>query len=228
MGISNSPSYQNFPGTDVPSRALITAYDIDGRLSTGVADYSGKTNIAMYVKWQEYSRSVSTTAKIINLVWTDIAANSLVGTKSWIPGSDLPPNLSKRDGLAGDDAAVRVPVTVYEHRIRYRWLFAIPAAIVLFLAALVALNALIFALLGRTGPSRVRRYLLPLSAGRIFTNFLYPGVCNGQAPTRIWIDGVGNKQVTLNQDLPGAADEQALMSLLPPKNETVTSTRLVE
>ena len=226
IGVSDLPGYQNVPGTDGPQRALLSAYDIGS--SSVVTDYSGKTNIAMYAKWQEYSRSASTTAKIINLVWTDIAANSLVGTKSWISGSALPPNLSKRDGSPSNDAAVDVPVTVYEHRIRYRWVFAIPAAIVMFLAAIVGLAALMFALMGKARPSRIRHYLFQLSPGRILTNFLYPGVCSGNAPTRIWIDQVGRNSVTLNQDLPGAAEPQVLSSTLSPKERALTSSCLVE
>jgi multisubunit Na+/H+ antiporter MnhC subunit len=125
----------------------------------------------MYVKWQEYSRTAAMTAKIINLVWTDMAANALVDTKSWISGSALPPNLSKRDGLARNDAAVLVPGTLYEHRMRHKRRFAIPAAIILFLTAVVIFNALIFTVMGKATLSRVKEYLFQLSAGRIFHQF---------------------------------------------------------
>jgi hypothetical protein len=130
--------------------------------------------------------------------------------------------------LARNDAAVLVPVTVYEHRIRYKWRFAIPAAIILFLTAIVIFNALIFTVIGKATPSRVREYLFQLSAGRILTSFLYPGVCSGRAPTKVWIDQVGNRQVVLNQDSSGAADSQVSSSLLPPKNESLVSTHQIE
>ncbi|ERF69815.1 hypothetical protein EPUS_08016 [Endocarpon pusillum Z07020] len=215
-GVSSLPGYQNVPGTDGPQSALSSAYSIGS--SKDVTNYSGKTNIAI----------APTTAKIINLVWTDIAANSLVGTKSWISGSALPPNLAKRDGSLSNNAAVDVPVTVYEHQIRYRWVFAIPAAIVMFLAALIGLAALMFALMGKARPSHIRHYLFQLAPGRILTNFLYPGVCSGNAPTRIWIDQVGRNSVTLYQDLPGATEPQVLSSTLLPKERALTSSCQVE
>jgi hypothetical protein len=36
----------------------------------------------MMAKWRELSASQATAAKIPNLIWTDLAANMLVGTKS--------------------------------------------------------------------------------------------------------------------------------------------------
>ena len=208
------PGFQNVPGTDGPSAALATTYQISGFGSgSGIGDYSGETNLAMFSRWQDYSSNVSTTAKILNLIWTDVAANALVGTKSWNSGSKLPPNLQKRGaettGSASADAQnspVMVPVTIYTSQIRYRWLFAIPAALLLLLALLVLGGAGAFALVGHATSSRVREYLFHLSAGRLLARQVYPGAVDGQAPTKTWVDKVGLKHIRLDSDGPTATD----------------------
>ena len=48
-----------------------------------VVDYTAKSNLAVYATWQENSRNPAMVLKIINLVWTYIAANAVVGTWGW-------------------------------------------------------------------------------------------------------------------------------------------------
>jgi hypothetical protein len=167
----------------------------------------------MFSRWQDYSSNASTTAKILNLIWTDIAANALVGTKSWNSGNKLPPNLQKRGAETTSSASadaknspVMVPVTIYTYQIRYHWLFAIPAALVLLLTLLILGGAVAFALVGHATFSRVREYLFHLSAGRLLARQVYPGAVDGQAPTKIWVNKVGLKHVRLDSDGPIATD----------------------
>jgi hypothetical protein len=208
------PGFQNVPGTDGPTGALATAYDSSGfGEGTGVGDYTGETNLAMFSKWQDYSSNVSTTAKILNLIWTDIAANALVGTKSWNSGSKLPPNLQKRGAKTTSSAStdarnspVMVPVTIYTYQVRYHWVFVIPAALLLLLALLILGVAGAFALTGHATFSCVREYLFHLSAGRLLARQVYPGAVDGQAATKIWVDNVGLKHVRLDSDGPIATD----------------------
>lgn len=72
---------ENLPGTNFPVDLLGAAYGLDGDQEEQVADYTGKTNLAMYAKWQEYSRAATSTSKIFNLIWTDMAANAVLGTR---------------------------------------------------------------------------------------------------------------------------------------------------
>ena len=160
-----------------------------------------------------YTSNVSTTAKILNLIWTDIAANALVGTKSWNSGSKLPPNLQKRSAETtsstsadAQNSPVMIPVTIYTYQIRYHWVFAIPAALLLLLALLILGGAGAFALVGHATSSRVREYLFHLSAGRLLAGQVYPGVVDGQAPAKIWVAEVGLKHVRLDSDGPIATD----------------------
>jgi hypothetical protein len=208
------PGYQFVPGTDGPSASLSSTYDVSGSNSdSGVADYSGTFNQAMLSKWQQYSSNASTTSKILNLVWTDITANALLGTKSWNSGRNLPSNLQKRaaDTTASSTESsaslpVRVPVIIYTYQIRYTWIFGIPAAILMVLALLVLSIALAFTLSGYATRSRVREYLFHLSAGRLLAKQVYPGHVDGQAPTKIWVAGVGRKHIRLHSDGAVATD----------------------
>jgi hypothetical protein len=99
-----------------------------------------------------------------------------------------------------------VPVTIYTYQVRYRWAFAIPAALLLLLALLILGGAGAFALVGHATCSRVREYLFHLSAGRLLATQVYPGVVDGQAPTKEWVDKVGMKHVQLDSNGPIATD----------------------
>ncbi|KAK4246331.1 hypothetical protein C7999DRAFT_33294 [Corynascus novoguineensis] len=84
------------PGVHFPGATLETLYySVDPGLD-GLPDYSGQTNLALKRRWKDLSRSADTVAKIPNLIWTDLAANAVVGTK----------------GLAGMAPNQRVLVTV--------------------------------------------------------------------------------------------------------------------
>ena len=70
---------QNLPSMQFYVDLLTAAYQLD-LAPPPVADYTGKTNLAMYAKWQEYSRAATSTLKIINLIWMDMAANVVLST----------------------------------------------------------------------------------------------------------------------------------------------------
>ncbi|KAF9469428.1 hypothetical protein BDZ94DRAFT_381310 [Collybia nuda] len=72
-------------GAGLPSTIPAAAWDkLYSYSSFGDFDYSGKTNFALLTKWQSLlARSPETgNAQIRNLIWTDIVANSLVGTET--------------------------------------------------------------------------------------------------------------------------------------------------
>lgn len=74
-------STENNPAADFAAIALEMTYKTSPSSSDSVVDYSGQANLAMYKRWQEFSKTPETSAKILNLIWTDIAANMVVGTK---------------------------------------------------------------------------------------------------------------------------------------------------
>lgn len=196
---------QNLAGVDFYSNIMGLTYSQD-EAGSGVGfalpDYTGRSNLAMYRKWQELSRTITGAATIINLIWTDFSANAVVGTKSQLPAEALQ-NLAKRDEPT---ATVQVPITVYTRRIHFKLLYGIPAFLVLCLVSLVALVALILLLMGRATPAAMRRYLDQTSAGRIFTTFLYSNDCPPGAPRANWVRLVGKKRVNVSGQYPNGSD----------------------
>ena len=209
---------QNLPGVDFYVKALQNAFTIASPGSVGYeayGDYSGMTGLALYSKWQNLSTSPGGAAAIINLVWTDIAANSVVGTKGWglnnfptSPDGGLS-RKTKRGGTAGDTI---VPITVYRRHLRYRILYAIPAIISLGLGLAILVTWLVLLVLGRAGPSKVRWLLDATSPGRMMSVLLWPENANVKG-TRDWVKTVGTRVV-----VPSAA----------PEGEGVELDRLIE
>jgi hypothetical protein len=105
-GLASVSGAQNLPGVDFFTNALSVAYTIGIGSSDTFMDYSGSNNLGLYNKWANLSQTPEGAARIINLLWTDVSANSVVGTKSWLP--DAAP-LRKRDETGQQE--VLVPVT---------------------------------------------------------------------------------------------------------------------
>lgn len=191
------------PAITGPSKAWRRVYN--GFDSTGVVvDYSGKGGLALYNKWDNLSHTAEGAAKILNLLFTDYAANDLVGTRSHLTTSDLPPNLQKRDTSAStqDDKmqAGKVPVHLYRRVIRYRYLYGIPALVCVVVVAAILVSTIIALLTGRGSIERVKRYLWRLSAGRIMIAFIYPESKHLYSDTKEWIQGVGATNIRILLD----------------------------
>ncbi len=205
----------NMPGLDFPTDALSTIYRGDlGDSTVGTGDYSGKTSFAMFTKWQQLMSSANGVAKIIDLIYTDLSANGLVGTKSWLKESnDIPGgedsttangnNKIKRQSTTTSagaaQATARVPVRIYNHRIKYNYLFGIPAYFSLLVSVLVGTLTLLYLLSGRTSLSKTRKYLNVTSPGRIITSFVYAGESEPQVSTSRWKAGTGARKVRMGE-----------------------------
>lgn len=199
---SLSPSYAGHefvPASSIPPKAWYSAYYSSGSMN---AEYTGANNLQLYLKWREMSQNASGAAEILNLIWTDYSANALVGTKSWISGNQLPPDLQKRQSsiISSGQTANQVPVHVYERKIRYRWAFGIPAALSLIMVGIICLAALGSLLSGRGTPTRVRHYMWRLSAGRILASFTYPRDGTIGSDTKRWTHEVGRKDIRIFDD----------------------------
>ncbi|KAH7066203.1 hypothetical protein BKA63DRAFT_523950 [Paraphoma chrysanthemicola] len=209
--------WQNMPGIDFPSVALDMAYKTGGSSARAAVDYSGQVNLAMYKKWQELSKTPITSAKIINLIWTDIAANMVVGTKGLQP-SDTP--LRKRDESGNTTKAPKV--VNYTRRVKYKYPYGIPAFVALVLFFVTTVSTLFFAIFAGAKPSTMRRFLHHTSAGRFLTSqanhdssatssiMAAPGTSYrghspdgagySNEPTSIWVKGQGKQVFTLGAE----------------------------
>lgn len=194
------PGYQYLPGLAGPKDALSAAYDIGTTSGTNVFDYTGATNLALFNRWQGLSRNETTAPKILHLIWTDIAANWMQGSKSWVSlTGNANSTLAKRDSLAkGNQGQTLVPVRVYRKQVQYHWLYAVPAVMAVGLFLVVLLGAVCLSMI-RGGPGRIRHYLNHLSSGRLLAAEQYPGQAEKMAPTKIWLMQVGKNLVDIVQ-----------------------------
>ncbi|KFX91614.1 hypothetical protein O988_07668 [Pseudogymnoascus sp. VKM F-3808] len=205
---------KNLPGTDFYAQALQNALSIvkPGRISkadkpdigwNGAADYSGLNSFALFVKWQKLSRTPADAAKIINLVWTDVSANTVVGTKGWgltsAAAAAKPAAVGKRADPTPLVTEVKVPIIVYQMYIRYRIPFAVPAFLVLGLTVAVLTALIVLLISGRTGPKRMRMLLEDISVGRAVGVLLWPEKKKGLG-TKEWVESVGTRSVTIGKE----------------------------
>ncbi|GES63394.1 hypothetical protein ATEIFO6365_0007008100 [Aspergillus terreus] len=207
---------QNLPGVDFYTQILLRALSVHQQPSTPYGDYSGFTSMALYTRWQELSASASGTASMIDLIWTDLAANTVVGTRGWglraaashegIPeggGSGIT-RRSPTKSTEGDDT--KVPVAVYERKIRYRVPFAIPAFVIAVVTLGVLVALLVLLGLRRTGIARLKLFLEGTSVGRVLALLLFEIDTTDAG----WMKAVREKRVQITRESVAVEEESLL------------------
>jgi hypothetical protein len=201
----------NVPSADFAAIALQMTYKTTPYDNTNPVDYSGTANLAMYKLWQELSKTPESSAKILNLIWTDIAANMVVGTKGLESHSAC---MRKRD-----DAATRKtpPVVNYTRRIQYKYVYGVPAFLTLALFALSIITTIVLAVFSGAKPSTLKLFLHHTSAGRFLTSQSQAAASSRHSsmtgysghspslhdheysnlPTGVWVKGPGKQRFTL-------------------------------
>lgn len=204
----NIPGYQFIPGTTATGSALGAMYSSLTGLSSNAYDYTGTSNLALFQKWQSLSANETGIARMLNIIWADTAANLMTGTRGWGTGNTTnalgghsPSKLSKRQDSEDDQRSVMVPVRLYEKKIRYHWVYGIPAFMALALFLGILAGSCCCMLFQRGGPKRTRYYLNHLSAGRLLAEQKYPGTVDRQADTKTWIKLAGRHPVDLQKDV---------------------------
>lgn len=112
-------------------------------------DLVGLASMAIFTRWQKLSTSQDEAAKILNLMWTDLSASAVVGTRGVLGPLNN-----------GDDAeAAKVSVRPIGHRVTYNFVYGIPA----FILALFLLNLgafwLVSLCLGKASLEKLQRRL---------------------------------------------------------------------
>jgi hypothetical protein len=174
-------------------------------------DYEGKKNARILAKWRKLSASEETVAKIPNLIWTDIAANMFVGTKSIL--SALPDTQS-------------YPVRSNKRRIFFNYTWALPGLICgtiwIIFAALYMMLYLIPQYRSRMRLSRLKDLINQLSIGRslvVADQFNAVGV-NGS--TKEWLATSGQRRINLFP-LKLIAEDAIEMGSLPVRDKCIAS-----
>jgi hypothetical protein len=192
------------PGTAAPAAIWASAYAPRDILSSGIQDLSGWNQLSLATVWRKMSTTSMGTAGIMNLIWTDLAANALVGTRGWVDNRVLPPNLQSEETLRKRDissststtAASRVSVRAYVRRTRYHWLYAIPAGLTLLLVVVICVAALVAVVSGKGNVRRIRHYSDSLSAGRLLVA-LKTGVRDFESSSAEWLKVSGRRRMSL-------------------------------
>jgi hypothetical protein len=155
--------------------------------------------MALYAHWQNLSSDAESAASIVNLIWTDIAAATVVGTKGVLgPGN------------TGNDV-VQLAVRPLVNQIKYHWLFGIPALLVALICLVIGSFAFLTCVFRRHNLTKMRNHLHQTAAGRILTSFIYPEYTNLETPSHVWSQTVGRNVVDLSGENP-------LMTLLAKNN----------
>jgi hypothetical protein len=187
---SQRPIYEdNLPGSEFFAGSMQTAWTITGSILGSGVDYSGMGNIAVWARWQTLSQYPETVSLIPNLIFTDNAASAVVGTKGVLG----PMNAAKAN-------VVSIQVTPMVQKIRYRYLFAVPAFIAAFTLLVLSVAGVVLAVLGKR-IERLKVHLWQVSPGRILTAFLYPQPDTFMLKSKEWSDRMGTKVVDLSGDV---------------------------
>ena len=191
---------QNMPGLNFYAKALQMALSItspgnsiNASINQGGPDYSGFSSMALFAKWQNLTSSADTAGRVIDLVWTDYSANSVVGTRGW--GLGTAQETGKGTSTPSEVLQVKpksVPVTIYRRVVRYHLPFAVPAFVTL--AALIAILGFLLVLVARrkSNAGRMRSLLEATSVGRVVAMGLWPDKMQGATPRN---KGMGIEQV---------------------------------
>ncbi|KAL4893108.1 hypothetical protein BDV59DRAFT_202088 [Aspergillus ambiguus] len=206
--LSIAQSVDNIPAMHFHSKAMDAAFNLKeadwGSLET--YDYSGSIDAGMFRKWENLTASASSASRIISLIWTDIAANAVVGTRAWDWSMRPPSFAAKNDKPPG--STLQLLVTPWDRNIQYHPVYAIPAILVAVIVALLVGGVLIAVILGRAAPAKMRRYLNHTSVGRTLMVFLSSDDVYRHAMTSGWISRAGVKPVDLSGLVPRVSETE--------------------
>ncbi|PFH56544.1 hypothetical protein XA68_16344 [Ophiocordyceps unilateralis] len=119
-----------------------------------IFDYHGRTSMALQEKWVKLTASAETASTIPNLIFTDLAANAVTGTK----------------GVGVEKRVVRPQVPT----VTFNLVYMPPAALGLAATLLIIMMAFAEAFRGESGIAAMRHHMQRLAPGRIFTTLLGP------------------------------------------------------
>ncbi|KAL2196962.1 hypothetical protein P885DRAFT_68872 [Corynascus similis CBS 632.67] len=206
MGSAYIGSRQNLPGAEFPFSVANTIYGGPDGISdpSWPFDLIGRADMAIFTRWQNLSATPEGTAKMVNLLWTDLAASAVVGTKGITTVTSPSSSFSENGGPGGGGGgggAFHVRPTI--RRTRYHSAYGIPAFVLLVALVLLTIGALVASCTRLSTIEKLRVRLQQLSAGRIFTIVLYPGESDFRMPPKQWSHVSGSKTVKFADGMGG-------------------------
>lgn len=186
-----SGTFMNLPGTIAPFVSMTSVSAIGTTDLTTVADFTARTGMSLWMKWRNLTGSADTTPQIIKLLWTDLAASAMVGTKG-ILGA----------GNAHLDSAVEIPVTPTVHRVTFDYAYAVPAFVTLFCMVIVLVLLIVSIARGRASIKIMDQRLKQTSIGRSLTTLFSPESSSFVMPSKDWSGTNGHRMLDLRMGLP--------------------------
>ncbi|KAL7273325.1 hypothetical protein RUND412_003829 [Rhizina undulata] len=205
-----------FPASVLTAVTLLMS-DADVLISdfVGRQTYSGENSFAMLAKWQNLSAPSENTSRIINLIWMDLMANSVMGSCS---------ALTYESHASGNNMRM-ISVTPYARKITYNILYAIPALMILGLLFVLCSIGLFLWITSRLTMPLITQLINQTSTGRTVTNILYLELCPADAAKKTWVKSVGRKTMgfTVIADIEKNTEDSEAVALINDEKPPVTA-----
>jgi hypothetical protein len=185
IGFDSYATFDNIPGAVGPLVAMHTIRGSGSLLDD--FDFVGRSSMGQWLKWRELSKSSDTAGKVIKLLWTDLAASAMVGTKGIHDFAS-----DRTEGQTLD-----IPVFPIRHRVQYNYLFGIPALVVALCVAVIAILATVLPIIKKSGVKQMDQRLKQTSTGRILTTIMHPETSNFYMSSDEWSEKNGERDLNL-------------------------------
>lgn len=185
QGFDPSHSMMNLPAAIGPTKAMRSIVGGDST-SSGLFDFFGRQSMSKWIRVQKLCQNSDSVSNVIKLLWTDMAASALVGTKGVLGA-----------GNAGGDDMVSLKVTPIIRVVKFHYYFGIPAymvAVCIIICSILAAGSL---LLGHSSLGTVSQRLKQASVGRALTTAFYPEASNFSMTAKEWTAIHGSKKLDL-------------------------------
>lgn len=197
---------------------------IENEYSPYMPSYRGTNNLALRSRWESLSGTADGAARVLALVWTDVFANIVVGTRS--RAAEMRP-----DGVEYE--AVPGLVSVFERRVAYDVRFAVPAVLLAALWVVVVVGAGWSAVVHGSTPGRMKRLLNDTSLGRVIVESESVELSGGKGlGTKAWLANFGGLKVGLRKkdvsDKPESEDGAEVLETYEKKREKVHGMAVTE
>ncbi|CAG9983189.1 unnamed protein product [Clonostachys byssicola] len=196
-GLVLTGTRDNLAGGIAPIAAMnaVTGRTTDMSVDAAISDFTAAYSKSLWLKWKTLSSSESTVGNILKLLWTDVAASAMVGTKGVLG-----------HGNAQTDKAVGVPVFRVVRKVQYRFLFGIPASIITLCLVAITVLMLVAVLSGRSSLRIMDRRLKQTSLGRALIMTLSGETSDILLPSKEWSETYGEIQMDLGNCVDSSPD----------------------
>ena len=167
--------------------------------------YTGDTNYALSLKYRALTNTSQGAAHLMNLIWTDLAAFTVVGTKHGFE-LDHPPSPRLKSRSTHSNAQTSLGQrNVYVHRrvVKYSNLwYAVPAIIVAVIWTTLFVLVVVLCLGSHIQWRSLHNLTNQTSMGRVATNRMNFEKYDAGARTVVWLHHVGNEPLDVPKAIP--------------------------